>query len=176
MKEALTIYKLIILYTLNKVDSPLTLGLISDYLIDRGYTNYFNVQNAFAELMDAELISSSQTYNTSHYHITEQGQQTLELFQNQLSHDIRTEIEQYLRENKQNIANRMNVVSDYTRSENGEYLVTCSLIENGHTLFETKILIPSEEDAIKICDNWRANSNELYSLSIKTLLQTPSQE
>nr|MBP3599289.1 DUF4364 family protein [Eubacterium sp.] len=173
MKEALTIYKLIILYTLNKVDSPLTLGLISDYIIDRGYTNYFNVQNAFAELMDAELISASQTYNTSHYSITEEGRQTLELFQNQLSHEIRGEIEQYLRENKQSIAKRMNVVSDYTRSENGEYLVTCSLIENGHVLLETKISIPSEEDAIKICDNWRTNSDELYSLTIKTLLQSP---
>lgn len=173
MKEALTIYKLIILYMLNKVNSPLTLGLVSDYIIDKGYTNYFNVQNAFAELFDAELITASQTYNTSHYRITESGQQTLELFQNQLSHEIRAEIEQYLKENKQIIANRMNVISDYTLGENGEYLVTCSLIENGSLLFESKISIPSEEDAIKICDNWRANSNKLYSLTIATLLQTP---
>ncbi len=172
MKEALTIYKLIILYTLNKVESPLTLGLISDYIIDRGYTNYFNVQNAFAELVDAELITTSKTYNTSHYCITEEGRKTLELFQNQLSHEIRTEIEQYLRDNKQNIANRMNIVSDYTRTDNGEYLVTCSLIESGNILIETKLSVPSEEDAIKICDNWRENSNELYSLTIKTLLQT----
>ena len=48
MKEAITIYKLIILYTLNQVESPMTLNLISDYITERGYTNYFNVQNAFA--------------------------------------------------------------------------------------------------------------------------------
>ena len=51
MKEAITIYKLIILYTLNQVESPMTLNLISDYITERGYTNYFNVQNAFAELL-----------------------------------------------------------------------------------------------------------------------------
>lgn len=40
MKEAITIYKLIILYTLDRIRSPLTLGLIADYITDRGYTNY----------------------------------------------------------------------------------------------------------------------------------------
>ena len=48
MNEAFTIYKLIILYTLNEIESPLTFGLISDYLTGHEYTNYFNVQNAFA--------------------------------------------------------------------------------------------------------------------------------
>ena len=47
---SITIYKLIILYTLSKVDSPLPPGVISDYITDRGYTNYFNLQNAFGEL------------------------------------------------------------------------------------------------------------------------------
>ncbi len=54
MKEAITIYKLIILYTLDRIRSPLTLGLIADYITDRGYTNYFNVQNAFAALLDGK--------------------------------------------------------------------------------------------------------------------------
>ena len=76
MKEAITIYKLIVLYTLNRIASPLTLGFVADYMIDRGYTNYFNVQNAFAELMDEELIDCAQTYNTSYYTITEAGRET----------------------------------------------------------------------------------------------------
>ena len=86
MKEAITIYKLIILYTLDRIRSPLTLGLIADYITDRGYTNYFNVQNAFAALLDAELISCSQTYNTSYYTITDTGRETLELFYTNLAH------------------------------------------------------------------------------------------
>ena len=53
---SITIYKLIILYTLSKVDSPLPPGVISDYITDRGYTNYFNLQNAFGELLEADLI------------------------------------------------------------------------------------------------------------------------
>ena len=60
---SITIYKLIILYTLSKVDSPLPPGVISDYITDRGYTNYFNLQNAFGELLEADLIKEDSTYH-----------------------------------------------------------------------------------------------------------------
>lgn len=170
MKEAFTIYKLIILYTLSRIDSPLTLGLVSDFITDHGYTNYFNVQNAFAELLDAELVSCSNTYNTSYYSITKTGRETLELFESSLSREIRQEIDQYLRENHHQIMDRISVISDYTLLDNGEYIATCSLTENNHILFETKLSVPSEEDAMKICSNWRNNSDELYSFTIKKLL------
>lgn len=170
MKEAFTIYKLIILYTLNKVDSPLTLGLISDYITEHGYTNYFNVQNAFAELLDAELIACSTTYNTSYYHITDTGRETLDLFESNLSHEIRQEIDQYLKDNNHQIIDRIAVVSDYTLSDNNEYITTCALIESNHIIFETKLSVPSEEDAIRVCNNWREHSDELYSFAIKKLL------
>lgn len=170
MKEAFTIYKLIILYTLSRIDTPLTLGLVSDYITDHGYTNYFNVQNAFAELLDAELISTSQTYNTSYYQITEAGKETLNLFESSLSHKIRQEIDQYLKENNYKIIDRVTVVCDYTLLDTNNYIATCALMENNHILFELKLTVPSENDAIKICNNWRDNSDELYSTAVKKLL------
>ncbi len=170
MKEAFTIYKLIILYTLNKVETPLTLGLISDYITDHGYTNYFNVQNAFAELLDEELISCSQTYNTSYYLITAAGKETLTHFQSSLPHEIRLEIDQYLKDNNHHILSRFSSYSDYTRLDNGEYLATCRLLENKSLLFETKFTVPTERDALKICNNWREKGETLYTDAIKNLL------
>lgn len=176
MKEAFTIYKLIILYTLGRVNTPLTLGLISDYITEHGYTNYFNVQNAFAELLDEELISSSTTYNTSYYRITDTGKQTLELFETSLSPKIRQEIDRYLKKNNQEIIDRTAIFSDYTLLENGEYIAICSLKENNQILFETRLSVPTEEDAIKICNNWRENSDELYALAIQKLLSQSNGE
>lgn len=171
MKEAFTIYKLIILYTLNQVESPLTLNLIADYITEQGYTNYFNVQNAFAELLEAEFICCSATYNTSFYRITDTGRETLELFISSLSPEIRQEIDEYLKNNNLPINDRLTAISDYTLSDHGEYIAICSLRENNRILFETKISVPKEEDAVKICNNWREESSELYSLSIKRLLR-----
>ena len=42
MAEPFTLYKLIILYMLDRVDFPLTNSQISSFLLDRGYTNFQN--------------------------------------------------------------------------------------------------------------------------------------
>lgn len=172
MKEAVTVYKLIILYTLNQTSTPLTFGLISDFIIGRGYTNYFNVQNVFSELLDAGLITCCKTtYNTSYYSITEAGRETLELFCTSLSHEIRLEIDSYLKENHTLIIDRTSVTSDYMRRENGDYIAHCSLLENNEPIFELTLAVPSEKDAIKLCGNWRNGSSALYSQAIRTLLE-----
>ena len=58
MAEPFTLYKLIILYMLDRVDFPLTNSQISSFLLDRGYTNYFTLQQAFSELEEANLASA----------------------------------------------------------------------------------------------------------------------
>lgn len=170
MNEPFTIYKLIILYTLRKADSPLTLTFISYFITEHGYTNYFNVQNAFSELYEEELIDYTQTYNTSYYSITEAGKETLSLFGSDLSAQIRKEISEYLKSNQIAIQNQVAVITDYTRLPSGDYLATCSIQENKQLLFETKLSVPTEQEAIRVCNNWRENNESLYAFCIKKLL------
>ena len=42
--EALTLYKLIVLYMLNKVNFPLTNTQLSEFILEKEYTNYFTLQ------------------------------------------------------------------------------------------------------------------------------------
>ena len=56
MAEAFTLYKLIILYMLDKVDFPLTNSQISEFVLDKGYTDYFKLQQALSELTDGGII------------------------------------------------------------------------------------------------------------------------
>lgn len=170
MKEAITVYKLIILYMLDRIGSPVTLDLISDYIVEHGYTNYFNIQNAVAELLDDGLADCSRTYNISYYFITDAGQETLTLFRMKLSYEIRREIDGYLRENHYQIMERISTASDYKRRDNGDYVALCSIKENNELLFEIRLAVPTEQDAIKLCNNWKEGSEKLYSETIKTLL------
>ena len=89
MSEPLTLYKLIILYMLEKVDFPLTNAQISGFVLDKGYTNYFHLQQAISELIDASLIQDKTVRNTSYYEITDQGKQTLTYFEDQISDGIK---------------------------------------------------------------------------------------
>ena len=55
-QDTLMLYKLMVLYMLNKVDFPLTNSQISEFILDKGYTNYFTLQQALHDLSDTELI------------------------------------------------------------------------------------------------------------------------
>lgn len=168
--EPITIYKLIILYTLSKVDAPLPPSIISDYITDRGYTNYFTLQNAFGELLQADLIREDATYHVSYYYITDAGRETLELFGTPLSHDIRSEIDSYLQENRYEIIDETSLVTDYRQTPEKTYLATCTIREKQHTLFRIELDVATERDAIKICENWQEQSEELYRMAMLHLL------
>lgn len=59
MAQPLTLYKLIVLYMLDRVDFPLSTSQISEFVLDKGYTTYFKLQQALSELMDAGLTGTS---------------------------------------------------------------------------------------------------------------------
>ena len=80
MSESFTLYKLIILYMLDKVDFPLTNAQLSDFILDQGYTTYFTLQQAINELLESELIGAESVRNSSFYQITQEGRDTLEFF------------------------------------------------------------------------------------------------
>ena len=64
MQELMTLYKLIILYMLARVDFPLTRIQINNFLLGREYTtNYLNIQQAMGELIDDKLVISQSVRN-----------------------------------------------------------------------------------------------------------------
>ena len=56
MTSTFKLYKLIILYMLNKVDFPLTNSQISEFILDEGYTTYFKLQQALSERPESGFI------------------------------------------------------------------------------------------------------------------------
>ena len=55
--EALMLYKLIILYILDRVDFPMTNSRLTDFITTKEYTNYFNVQQVLSDLVEDGYIS-----------------------------------------------------------------------------------------------------------------------
>ena len=63
MAEPFTLYKLIILYMLKKVDFPLTNSQISEFVLDEGYTTYFKLQQAISELIASGFVREESTHS-----------------------------------------------------------------------------------------------------------------
>ena len=52
MAETQTLYKLIILYMLDKVDFPLSNAQLSEFILEKEYTDYFTLQQVISELVE----------------------------------------------------------------------------------------------------------------------------
>lgn len=168
--EALTLYKLIILYILEKVDFPLSNAQVSNFILEKEYTNYFTIQQAISELIESELILCETIRNTTLYKVTESGRETLDYFNTQISDAIKKDIIDYLKENKYTLREEVSTLSDYYQSKTNEYIVRCQVKEKDSSVIELNLTVPSEEEASTICNNWRGKSQEVYSFIVKTLM------
>ena len=57
IEKSSTLYKMIILYMLEKVSFPLSNSQITNFFLDREYTTYFHVQQTIHDLMESNLIT-----------------------------------------------------------------------------------------------------------------------
>ncbi|MCR5232565.1 MAG: DUF4364 family protein, partial [Lachnospiraceae bacterium] len=65
-----TLYKLIILYILSKVDYSITRTQLFGYMLDKGYTDYFTLQAVMSELIDNGLLETKSARNATHLLMT----------------------------------------------------------------------------------------------------------
>lgn len=168
--DTFMLYKLMILYMLDRVDFPLTEAQISQFILDKGYTSYFNLQIVITELTEIDFIRPTKERNHSLYEITEQGKEAIELFEFKISDPIKLDILNYLKEQKIELRNESAISSDYYPSNN-EYIAQCSIKERNQTLLEIKLTVPTQEQAIHICDSWREKNEEIYQYLITQVWQ-----
>lgn len=170
MSETFTLYKLIILYMLEKLDFPLTNGQISEFILDKGYTSYFTLQQAISEMTEANLIREETVHNRTLYHLTEEGLETIHFFKNNISSAIREDIDNFIAEKKYTLKNEVAIKADYYKNTNHEFSVHCQILENSAPLIDLTLTVPSEDEALAVTNNWERKHQELYALIMQTLL------
>ena len=169
MSDPLTLYKLIVLYMLNRVSFPLTAAQISDFILTREYTNFLTLQQVIRELTDTGLVDARTVRNRTQLLLTKDGKQTLDFFSQQISASIRQEIDEYLKENEMELRNEVSILADYYKSTSGEYEAHLKAKEGNVTLVDLIISVPVEETAAAICDNWQKKNQEIYQYLIEQL-------
>ena len=170
MTQSFKLYKLIILYMLNKVDFPLTNSQISEFILDEGYTTYFNLQQAISELIDSGFIREESTHSRTFYHLTEEGAETIHFFKNDISPAIQEDINAFLKAKQYELKNEVSVKSDYYKNSNREYSVRCQVLEHGFPLIDLTLTAPTEAEAETIANNWTKKNQEIYELIMTHLL------
>lgn len=169
MQDPLTLYKLIILYMLNRVNFPLTKSQLGDFMLEKEYTNFLTLQQVISELIEARLIKAQSIRNRTHLSVTEEGRDTLVFFENRLSDAIKKDIDTYLLEHELAMRNEVAVMGDYYKSTSGEYEAHLVAKDRGIRLVDITLSVPVEELAVSICDNWQRKNQEIYKYLVEQL-------
>lgn len=168
-QDPLTLYKLIVLYMLNRVTFPLTKAQVGDFILDREYTNFLTLQQVFAELIEADLISAKVNRNRTQLIITDEGRETLSFFENRINSSIKEEIDHFFNANQLEMRNESSIQSDYYKSVSGEYEARLRAKEKDVTMVEITLSVPDEATASAICANWQTRNQDIYQYLIEKL-------
>ena len=168
-QESLTLYKLIVLYMLDKVAFPLTQSQISEFVLDKGYPSYLTLQQVISELVETNLVTAHTTLNRTQLTITKEGKDSLGFFEGRISDAIKQEIIDFFKENSMKLRNEVSVVSNYYKSVNGEYEAVLTAKDGDSTLVEIKLSVPTPQIASEICNNWHRRNQEVYQALTKML-------
>lgn len=168
-QEPMTLYKLIVLYMLDRVSFPLTRAQIDNFILEKEYTNYLTLQQAIGELSEIHLISEKPLRNRTQLMLTEEGRSTLDFFRNQVPEAIKQDIDSYLKENSLELRNEISVTGQYYKTTTGSFQTVLSATERGEPLVELKLTVPDEKTASGICDHWQKRNEEIYGMLVKEL-------
>lgn len=164
-----TLYKLIILYMLNRVSFPLTRAQITDFVLGREYTNYMTLQTAFAQLCDSNMILEKTVRNRTQLFITEEGEDTLRFFENRISPEIKKDVDSYLKEKSMSLKNEVSITGEYFKGTDGEYKAHLAAREKNVTLVDITLSVPSEDIASSICEKWERKNQDIYQYLVEQL-------
>lgn len=150
--------KLILLYILKNIPNSLTNNELTEFILNKGYMNYFALQQYLRELTEGVLI----LLKDDNYVLLDKGEDMLELFKSKIPENIIQELFNEFKLQEQIIIKETQVIGDYYKKENDQYSVNLKLVENDETLFSLYFDVSTEEQGEKISKMWKEDTQTIY--------------
>ncbi len=170
MAEPFTIYKLTILYMLDKAGFPLSNTQISNFFLEHDYTDYFRVQEVIGNLVDSDLILSEATHSNTQYTLTSAGKETLGFFKDKITDAITQDVLEFFKANQMKLRQETSVIADYYKTTAQNYAVRCQFRADNKSLMDLTLSVTTKEQAEAICNNWKKQHEAVYMEIIEQLL------
>lgn len=170
------ICKLILLFTLDKMEFPLTENTIFDICYYRNnWISYMDCKDYLYKLVDANLVYKSEGKDgEDRFNITYDGRNCLSHFYIKIPNELRDQITEYTKANKMHFKRSQEYVSTFFKSEDGSYIVVLKIRSDtfqNEPLFELKIKAPSRQAAIEACRRWQEQAHTVYEAVYELLIE-----
>ena len=173
MADLMMLYRLIILYMLKVSKEPVRNTQITIFVLDKQYTNFFTIQDAVADLVDAKLIDPVPVKGNTVYLLNDDGRATLAAYEKEISPKIKADVEQFfgaVEKEKEAAADRTYAAS-YSERKDGSYEVVCGVLSGRKSVMTVTVTVTDEEQAEAVCRNWRKQHIEIYTNLMYELLR-----
>ena len=171
--ESVMLYKLIILYILDRMDFPITNSELTRFILDKEYCTYLTIQQTLEDLIEDRYVEVDHSHNSYLYRITASGKETLSFFYTRISVAIRDDIDAYLSEKEYQLREMVSTTADYYEAKKNEFVVELRVIERDSELVHINLLVTSSAEADLICSRWKECSADVYGYLISTLTTVP---
>ncbi len=168
--ESMMLYKLIILYILDRMDFPITNTELTSFILEKEYANYITIQETLEDLIEDGYIDVEHSHNSYLYRITPAGRETLSYFYTKISVPIRDDIDTFLSEKEYELREAVAAGADYYELKKNEFVVELRVVERDSELVRINLLVTSAAEADAICNRWKTCNTDVYSYLISTLL------
>ncbi|WP_026477078.1 DUF4364 family protein [Alkaliphilus transvaalensis] len=168
--------KLLLLYIFQQLEAPVTHSQMTDFILENELLNYFIFQQFLAELKDSGFISEEVKENEQIFNITDKGKDTLNYFIKRIPQKQLDKINTLLKTAKEDLIKKSEVIADYIKVKDGEFVVNLKVVENEIPIVSLSLNVATSQQAKLICENWRNNTQHIYGTIINSLIETPKKD
>ena len=158
------------MYMIEVTKAPLSNSDISDYILEKGYTDSIKLQVAISELIDDKMISATSMLNRTYLELTDEGLETIQSLESRISATVRSEIYEYLISKASELNEKHSLQTSYTEVQEG-YKADMIAKDKDGELFSLSLTFPTESLAVSACENFKKSSSSIYSYLISQLMK-----
>lgn len=163
--------KLLVLYITSRAAAPLDFATLTDLTMCDEGVDYFLFTEAVAELVETEHL----TFTDGHYAITEKGRRNGSTLESHLPYAVQVRCDRNLARINAALRRNAQVRAQVLPREDGCVTLRLSLDDEDGNLLTVELLSPSEEQAARLGERFRACPEEIYN-GVLSLLQRGPEE
>ncbi len=171
-----TVYKLIILYVLDKMEIPLTENSILEICSSQNnWINWMDCKDLLFQLLTAKFVYKPNSDNDENrYNITVNGRGCLSQFYTRIPKSLREQIDAFALEHKMDFKRSQEYVSKNYKNEDGSYTIELRILEpvTASTIFSVSIRTDTRTSAMLACKKWKELAPSIYQAIYDKIIET----
>ncbi len=169
--ETNLVNKLVLLFVFDKMGMPVTEKTMLEMCASRNsWINYMESIECLGELVDAGFVFKTTNDRSIYYTITTSGRECLDSFFTRIPASKRTEIAEFIKENRMTYKRAQEYFRGYYKNEDGSYTVQLKILDPTRTTMELKLNVANRAVAKTVYGKWDSSAAEVYSMIYEKLI------